>query len=92
MIVVFRGRLSDYLHSVSAGFLSFVSRQHLCRGEHAGDHGAPQARLRLVAAHSMYFMELLVGLVQALVSCCCALCYASDMSTRGSGTGGRTPG
>ena len=66
---VLRGRLpGGGLDSVPAGLVELPAlRQHLRRREHAGDHGAAVPRIGWLVQIPFYFMELLVGLVQALV-------------------------
>ena len=61
---VLRGRLpGDHLDSVPAGLAELSSlRQHLRRGEHAGDHGPDDARPRLAAADSVLLHGIAGGL------------------------------
>ena len=95
MIVVFFASgcleiVSILFRPISLGFSSLW--QHICRGDHAGNHVPAGARLRLVAAHSVLFPGIVGGLrtgpgfyvvVRRI--------HSVDLSTGGSGASGRTP-
>ena len=66
---VLRGGIAgDRLHPVPAGVAQFSTlRQRVCGREHARDHGHAVPGPGLAAAGAVLLLELLVGLVQALV-------------------------
>ena len=93
MVVVFFavGLSGSNLDSVPAGFPEFSSlRQHLCRGEHDGDHVPAGSGTGLVAADSILFPGIAGGpcpgdgfyVVDRGI-------HVADVSARGRGTRGR---
>ena len=66
-------------------------RQRLCWGDHAGYHGPAEARLWVVAAHSVLLHGIVGGLGASVGFHVVVRCvHAADLSARGSDTGGGT--